>query len=355
MKILIRRNAQDFGPYTPSVAQLYLEQGKLLPTDLARLETEPDTQWRSLAKLMRQHGIDSPVLSGAYRPAKILADLKGLDRRLLWPWHDIRSGRWLRDRRVLTFVGIGMLPILVVCLAPGAAIVYWGIAFYFAALWALFLFQLFRTQETQPRVALACFLTTSLIAIPLLLVIQGLPPLSLLHALAESRRLFPRFVGMFLGVGISEEICKAAVVYFVATRPGRVLLPQTVVLYGMISGLGFGCFEGVGYQIAVNRGESADLNYFLNVLRLTSLPFLHAVWTGISAYFISFSTIVPSKRAGLLIVAILMPALFHGLYNTLGPNLLGLGIAALSVFFLMSYLAGSRELKAHLTGGNPTP
>jgi RsiW-degrading membrane proteinase PrsW (M82 family) len=355
MKILIRRNAQDFGPYTPSAVQLYLEQGKIRPLDLARLETESDADWRSLAKLMRQHGIASPVLSDAYRPAKILADLRGLDLRLLWPWHDIRSGRWLRDRRVLTFVGIGMLPILMVCLAPGVTVVYWGIAFYFAALWALFLFQLFRTQETQPRVAVACFLATSLVAIPVLLFIQRIPPLSLLHAMAGSPRLLTRFAGMFLGVGISEEICKAAVVYFVATRPGRVLLPQTVVLYGMISGLGFGCFEGVGYQIAVNRNAPADLNYFLNVLRLTSLPFLHAVWTGISAYFISFSTIVPSKQAGLLIVAVLMPALFHGLYNTLGPNLLGLGMAVVSVFFLMSYLAGSRELKAHLTGGKPTP
>ena len=183
--------------------------------------------------------------------------------------------------------------------------------------------------------------------------------MSFLYAMAKSSNLVARFLGMFLGVGISEELCKAAAVYYFASRPGKVLLPQTIVLYGLISGLGFGCVEGVVYQQGVNREAAADVSYFLNILRMTSLPFLHAVWAGISAYFISFSMIVPSKRLGLRTVAILIPAFFHGLYNTAvstpGAQLAGPLAATVSVFFLISYLASVKEFKSQLASLIRTP
>ena len=355
MRVLIKRNEQTFGPYPTSALQLYLENGSLLPLDLARLETEPDTQWRSLAQLMRQHGIDSPVLSGASRPAQVLDQLRSLDPGLLFPWRDLRSGRWLKDQRVLMFVSVGMLPVLLVCLSPSVEVVYWCIGLYFAAVWAMFFYQMFRTPEVSPKTAALCFVATSLGAIPAVLVVQQVPPFSLLYGIAHSPNVLARFAGMFFGVGLVEEMCKAAVVYYVASRPGRVLLPQTVVLYGLISGLGFGSVEGVLYQQGLNREAPADVGYFLNILRLTSLPFMHAVWTGISAYFISFSMVVPRKRIGLRVVAILIPALFHGAYNTAGPNLVGLGVATVSVLFLMSYLSSCKELKAHLSGTPGAP
>src|SRR5437899_2106461 len=106
MRVLIKRNEQTFGPYPAATVQLYLEQGSLLPLDLARLDAETDADWRTLAQLMKQHKIDSPVLSSALRPANVLADIRSLDWRLLFPWADIRSGRWLKDKRVLMFVGV---------------------------------------------------------------------------------------------------------------------------------------------------------------------------------------------------------------------------------------------------------
>lgn len=353
MLILVMRNEQTFGPYQVSALQLYIEQGTILPLDLARLDTESDADWRPLSKLMRQHNITSPLLSAGLRPTDLFNDLRSLDPRLLFPWRDIRSGRWLRDRRVLLFAGVGMLPIVAVSIRPSVGLVYWCLSSYFAAIWALYFYQMFRTPEVDPKTAALCFGLTAAVAIPLLMLMQGLPPLSLLYAMAGSPSLLPRLVGMTLGVGLAEESCKAAVVYYVASRPGRLLLPQTVVLYGLISGLGFGCVEGVSYQQGVNRQAPSDIAYFLNVLRLTSLPFLHAVWAGISAYFISFSMVVPKKRVVLRVVAILIPASFHGAYNTFNGGLVGLGLATVSVFFLMSYLGSCKELKDHLTRATP--
>ena len=359
MQVSIKRNNQKFGPYPATTIQLYLEQGSLLPHDLARLDTESDTDWRPLSKLMRQHNIASPVLSGLYRPSRVLEELRSFDFRLLFPWIDIRSGRWLKDRRVLLFVGVGMLPVVLISIGPSVALVYWCISLYFAAIWAMYFYQMFRTPEVSPKTAAICFGVTGAVAIPVLLVLQQLPPMSFLYEMARSPNVLARFAGMFFGVGIAEESCKAAIVYYFASRPGRVFLPQTVVLYGMISGLGFGSVEGVFYQQGVNREAPADMGYFLNVLRLTSLPFLHAVWAGISAYFLSFSMVVPRKRLGLRAVAILIPAVFHGSYNTAistpGAGLLGLVAATISVFFLMSYLASCKELKAQLTGAPGSP
>lgn len=86
-------------------------------------------------------------------------------------------------------------------------------------------------------------------------------------------------------------LCKAAILFWLVKRPSQLLIPQTVVFYGMMSGLGFGIYEGVNYQMNLNRTQGIDQAYFLNIARLTSLPFLHAVWSGLVGYFISFAAL----------------------------------------------------------------
>ena len=153
---------------------------------------------------------------------------------------------------------------------------------------------------------------------------------------------------MFLGVGINEELCKAAIILWLVRRPGSILIPQTVVFYAMISGLGFGIYEGVNYQQTVNREQVIDVAYFMNIARLTSLPFLHAIWTGIAGYFISFAALVPAKRYGLWVLAIVTPASLHASYNTFGWNILGLGAGLLSVILLMTYLSNCKQMQKQL-------
>jgi RsiW-degrading membrane proteinase PrsW (M82 family) len=83
----------------------------------------------------------------------------------------------------------------------------------------------------------------------------------------------------------------------------------------------------------------------LNILRLTSLPFIHAVWCGIAGYFISFASLYPKYRIALYFLAIAIPALLHGVYDTFCGTLLGT-VVALPVMFITVIL-----LNAYLKQG----
>ena len=85
--------------------------------------------------------------------------------------------------------------------------------------------------------------------------------------------------------------------------------------------------------------------YLLNLVRLTTLPFLHAIWTGMAGYFIGFAEQFPERKRGLIIVAIGVPAFLHGSYNTFSAGAVGLIIALVSVLALNLYLAKSVDFE----------
>jgi RsiW-degrading membrane proteinase PrsW (M82 family) len=348
MKIIIQRVNQDFGPYPRSLVEQYLAQGSLLPHDLAREEGTPAASSLPLSQLLARTGTGNPPPSLGNPFQLALQNLKSFDIRLLFPWATITSLSWLKDRRLINLAAVGLAPAIVLTLAPGVWAGYWAVALYFSVLWALFFFYLFRTNQVEPRLCILCFAFTGIVSISVLMLIQSIPPWSTLLGMAQTGSFIPRLFGMFFGVGVNEELCKAAILFWLAKRPGKLLIPQTVVFYGMISGLGFGIYEGVGYQMNINRAQGVDTAYLLNIARLTSLPFLHAVWTGMAGYFISFAALYPKKRFGLWVLAIGVPATFHAIYNTFGWGLLGLGSALLSVILLTTYLANAVQMQRHL-------
>ena len=348
MKIIIQRNQQDYGPYSVAAVQQYLSQGSLLPHDLARDAAAPSVSSVPLSQLLSRVGAVLPSQGSGNPLQQALQNLKSFDTRLLFPWATISSFSWFRDRRLLYLAAVGLGPAVALALAPGVWAGYWALALYFSAIWAVFFYYLFKTSQMTTRLCALCFFFTGIISISVLLLIQRIPPWTILFALAHSRSVMPRFCGMLLGVGVHEELCKAAILFWLVKRPGQLLIPQTVVFYGMMSGLGFGIYEGVNYQMNLNRTQGIDQAYFLNIARLTSLPFLHAVWSGLAGYFISFAALYPKKRFGLWILAIAVPATFHATYNTFGWGLIGLGSALLSVILLTTYLANAAQMQRHL-------
>lgn len=343
MKILVQRNGQVYGPYTEQVAGQYLGQGQLLPQDLAKDDALPGAAWEPLGKLLSGK-VSPPPSPGQGVLGKSLQDLKSFDLRLVFPWHEIKSLRWTKDRKLIYLSIIGLAPATALAVSGAASMAYWAIALYFSSLWALFFYYLFKTPQVKAPICFLCFFFTGIISIAVLLVLHQIPPWSLLYPMADSGNFLTRAMGMFFAVGINEEICKAAIIFWVVRRPGAALMPQTVVFYGMISGLGFGIYEGVSYQQTINREQGVDAAYFLNIARLTSLPFLHAIWTGIAAYFIAFSALVPKKKYGLWILAIITPATLHATYNTFGWSILGLGAGLLGVILLMTYLSNCNQM-----------
>jgi RsiW-degrading membrane proteinase PrsW (M82 family) len=280
---------------------------------------------------------------------KAATDISHLRMQLLLPLFELRSMAWLQNKSALGMMVVGLTPLVLMFVIGGKPEAsYYGIAFYFAAMWGLYFYGAFAPDRVTVGTSLLCFFVTALVSIPIFLSIYYVPPFGYLLELAQSDALPTRFVGMLTAVAIPEEICKALVLFYLVRTATARLHPNTIVFYGLMSGLGFGIYEGVKYQMGFNRYAADTFSelHSLNVMRLTSLPFIHAIWTGIAGYFIGLSAVYPSRKHGLIVVAILIPAVFHAIHNTFG--IFALATDAISVLALLVYLAKSNEIEAEL-------
>lgn len=144
-------------------------------------------------------------------------------------------------------------------------------------------------------------------------------------------------------MGLTEELAKLLPLFIICSRAKQPLIPQTLVFYGLMCGIAFGVHEGVDYQLNVNISLEYTESFILNIARLTSLPFMHAIWCGIAGYFISFAKLYPKYRRSLFTLALCVPALLHGLYDTFASGnviftILAIAIAFVGVILLTTYL-----------------
>jgi RsiW-degrading membrane proteinase PrsW (M82 family) len=344
-KIQIIRDGVAFGPYTISDALVFLERGLLFEHDLALVSGMTVSQAKPLLKLLVENNAKPKVVPVWRQLAWLVRD----NHALLIPVRYLFSLQVFKDKRTLSLMAVGCTP-LVLIIVNSTLVSYAGLAAYFSVLWGMFFFSVFKTSQSVARDAIRVFIQTPLLASVLISIARYVPPLATLYDWTTSGNVLMRWAGMFLAVAIIEEICKVLPVYFLARHPGRVLQPRTVVLYGIISGLGFGIWEGVAYQWGINREHDVDMAYFLNVLRLTSLPFIHAIWAGISSYFVGFSMLLPGARWSLRIVAVLIPAVLHSVHNSF-PGALSAVVDLFSVALLMLYLGNGQALFAKMKKG----
>ena len=279
-------------------------------------------------------------------------DLRALQPHLFVPWDQLRERRWLDNRKLLLVAAIGLSPLVFISLLGGQPDVrpaYWSIAYYFSGLWAVFFYSVFPAPRVTLWICLLCFFGTGLLSVTALVGIYALPPFQEMVGWVQSWQLSVRWFGFVLAVGLPEELVKILVLgMYLWARRASPAHPQQALFYGLISGLGFGIYEGVDYQKWRNwvfaEGNAGEY-YLLNVLRLTTLPFLHAIWSGIAGYFVGFAFLYPKRRIGFLLVAIGIPAVLHGSYNALGASFGGIGVALLSVLSLNLYLAKSQDFE----------
>ncbi|MBM3847265.1 MAG: PrsW family intramembrane metalloprotease [Verrucomicrobia bacterium] len=277
------------------------------------------------------------------------ADLKAISPHLFLPWQEFTSGRWLRQRRALAMAFVGLVPLAIIALGGAERIreAYWAVAIYFSILWGVFFYFSFPSPGVSKRDALYCFFGSALSCTLLLFIIYRFTPVQMFLPWVRSSSYLESWIGFVGAVGLAEELSKALILMLMFRKQDRIT-PQGMMFYGLMAGLGFGIYEGVGYQFQLNwraSEGSPEGYYLLNVLRLTSLPFLHAVWTGIAGYFIGVARLHPERKAGLWVVAIGVPAVLHGTYNTFSSNTLGLLVALFSVLTLHLYLSRNVELE----------
>lgn len=123
------------------------------------------------------------------------------------------------------------------------------------------------------------------------------------------------FASAFFGAAIPEEIFKFAVVYFYAARHIQFDEPMDGIVYGATASLGFATLENVlyvsdgGLPVAITRA-------FLAVPG-------HAFLGAIMGYYIGRAKFTDGDRRPLLVRALAIPILLHGLYD--GPLLAGNG------------------------------
>jgi RsiW-degrading membrane proteinase PrsW (M82 family) len=271
----------------------------------------------------------------------VIRQLKDIGGELIVPRQFFLQKEIMKDKRLLWLALLGLAPaFLISFLSATPFITFYVISVYFSIIWGLFFFYFFRTPQIRTGTTIALFFILQAFVFILwdILHLPAWPGINLLYGLTESNFCIFRLTGFVFGVGLLEEAVKAIPLILIVYRAKEPYIPQTLVFYGLMSGIAFGVFEGVQYQMTVNTRLDYANAFFMNVARLTSLPFLHAVWAGMAGYFIAFASLYPKYRRSLYCLAILIPAVIHGLYDTLGWSIAGLLLTLASVILLMAYL-----------------
>lgn len=340
--VYILRNNQKYGPYDIAVLLTYVNSGQILSQDKALDATT--NQITTVGRILKRNGQNPKIASAG----GLGSQLKQIGKELIVPKTSFQKHQWLQDKRLLTLALVGLVPLAVMFIPMPALLIFYTVSLYFACIWGLFFYYFFKTPQVSGKTTVKLFFLTQL---AVFVIFSGINQLNPFYIFTSSA--FPiNWLGFVLGVGITEEFAKALPVYILAKRANEPLIPQTVVFYGLMSGIAFGVFEGVQYQTTVNANLDYTSAFFMNIARLTSLPFLHAVWCGIAGYFISFAQLYPKYRKALYFLAIAIPAFLHGSYDTFCGSQLGMIVAFpitfIGVILLMTYLKKGVDYQSRL-------
>lgn len=338
--IIITRNNHDYGPFDETVVARYVEDGQLLMHDKAR---DAATGKEGIVKdFLLARGIRPRIRNSG----TLGQQLNYVGREFIYPKDEMKRHNLLEDKRLLVLAIVGLSLSFIMMLPIGGYLVFYVVSLYFATVWGMFFYYMFRTRQVKLKTTITTFFLTQ---IGIFIIFSGLNTLNFFYAFTHA--VFPfSIIGFILGVGITEEFAKQVPLYILQHNSREPMLPQTMVFYGLIAGIAFGVFEGVQYQTTVNIQADYTSAFVLNIARLTSLPFLHAIWCGIGGYFIGMAGLYPRYRKSLYTLALVIPALLHGFYNSFAGvmYIVSLIVAVLSVLLLMAYLRRSGTLRERL-------
>lgn len=341
MSYYIERNNQKHGPFSLDVLKIYVEDGLILLQDKV---VDPKGIPTSVRDVLKANNQKVKIKSNG----NLFAQIKQFGLRLLIPKDSFKIRSLQTDKRLLIIALVGLSPAFLISLIPVGIVVFYSIALYFSMIWGLFYYSVFNTPQVIVKKAVSLFFLTQ-ITIFVFVYILNIPSIHPLYTLIDNDSgILYNFIGYTFGVGLFEEAVKLIPVYLLIRKSKEPLVPQTVVFYGLMSGIGFGVFEGVGYQLTINKQLDYETSFFMNIARLTCLPFLHSIWSGISSYFLAFALLYPKNRYSIWLLALLIPAILHGLYNTLGWSIPGLFISYLGVTLLVIYLKNARDFQSNI-------
>lgn len=341
MNIYVIRNGRRFGPYDEHTLLSYVNCGQVLKQDKAI--AVGDSVEQTVGFYMKRAHLKCHVQN----KGNIVSQLSMIGTELIFPKAKLLSRQLLSDQRFLILALVGLLPMVIMFVPFGGVFLFYEVSLYFSIIWGLFFYACFKTPQVKLKTTMNVFFLTQLCVFVVWDLI-GLPKLNPFYFFTDVA--FPMNVlGYVFGVGLTEEFAKMIPLILILRKAKELLIPQTMVFYGLMSGIAFGVFEGVQYQITVNAQQTYDVSFFLNIARLTSLPFLHACWCGIAGYFLSFANLYPKYRRGLYFLALFAPALIHGLYDALSNYwLVSLIMVFMGLMLLTVYLKQSVDYQSKL-------
>ena len=332
----IKRNTKEFGPFNAEKVKAACNSGNIILRDLIRHENTQ--KYITIAEFIELNNIQ--IQQREERLGDVFFNIFKLQSVFINPFKYLNSS-FKENAIIYILLAIVLIPISALFTSGIPLLSYSIYGVYFASIWALILYKIIATKQTDLRIVLIISIATVIVSGILITLFHQSSIWSLFKNLIDSNNLIFKFFAMLIGVAIIEEALKQVFVYVILIRDKKVILPRTAILYGMIAGLSFGIFEGIEYQMTLNKTFTMDVNYFTNIIRLTSLPFFHAIWAGIGAYFISLSFIELKYKYSFRIMGLFIPSLLHALYNTFGLNVFGIAIIILSSILLTVYITKS--------------
>ena len=268
---------------------------------------------------------------------------------------------WRQGLRLLV-IAYSLLPLVFLALfassgnltTPG-----WAYSLYVAPLWGVAFWLLIRPPEPHGKREL-------LIGLGIVIWVMIWMSLVTIHLNAG---LNPKSFGDALLVGFNEEITKALPILVAALLllrlRGMKLDVRMWMFLGTVAGLTFGVREASGYTtIAIEHIGAAAVAHSANAAVIGALSFAyrvfvdgfqHAIWAGLSAFFIGIAVNYPRRRVQLIVLGVTMSAVLHALndwclsnFSSLWPWIV---LQALSLLLFLGYTmsAGSIERNVRRT------
>jgi RsiW-degrading membrane proteinase PrsW (M82 family) len=267
----------------------------------------------------------------------------------------LRDAGWRQGLRLLV-IAYALLPLLFLALLSSSTslgVPGFAYSLYVAPLWAIAFWLLLRpgrigAQEIYIGIAIIVWVTIWLYVVTI--NIND-------HLVSAVRN------GNFLAalvVGYNEEITKALPILLAALillkfRATKLDVRMWMFL-GTISGLTFGILEerlytemAIAQVASANAVSQADAGVLDFAFRVFVDGFEHAVWAGVSAFFIGIAINYPRRRWQLILLGISMVAVLHGLndwsvstFNSYWPGIL---IQAISLLLFLGYTMSASSIE----------
>jgi RsiW-degrading membrane proteinase PrsW (M82 family) len=281
----------------------------------------------------------------------------------------LRHPGWRRGLPLLVIV-YGLLPLVFIAVfssssdltTPG-----WAYSLYIAPLWAIAFWLLIRPGRVTGQV-----IAIAVAAVIWLQVWVQLVTISVNGQLAAPGKPIP--FPAAIGVGLNEETAKALPVLLAALAllrwRGTKLDVRMWMFLGTIVGLAFGVREQAFYapqalKLITSLGAFHDLGLIKTTAQEQSLAvsaelefalrvfvdgFQHAIWAGVSGFFIGVAVNYRRRRVQLVLLAIAIPAVLHGMNDWVASNYPAdywpwLAVQAISLLLFISYALSAAAIE----------